>query len=105
MDYRAPLDATLNLPTESYSHSLRRLAAAKAAITSFDEAVEEIESATGVTVPKRQLEQLVQRAAEGRALMRPPQLGANRIAPGAPLASFLRTSSMSPKSLTCINTS
>ncbi len=64
MDYRAPLDATLNLPTESYSHSLRRLAAAKAAITSFDEAVEEIESATGVTVPKRQLEQLVQRAAE-----------------------------------------
>jgi hypothetical protein len=58
-----PLDAELNLPPESYSHELRRRAAEEAAKISFDEAVESLARHTGTKVPKRQLEQLVQRAA------------------------------------------
>lgn len=58
-----PLDAELNLPLERYSHELRRRAAEEAAKTSFDEAVESLARHTGTKVPKRQLEQLVQRAA------------------------------------------
>jgi len=59
----APLDAALNLPVELYSHGLRRHAAIEAARGSFDQAVQAIERATGCSVPKRQVEQLVVRAA------------------------------------------
>jgi len=59
-----PLDGELNLPPERYSHELRRRAAEEAAKGSFDEAVETLARHTGTKVPKRQLEELVARAAE-----------------------------------------
>lgn len=59
-----PLDARLNLPEERYSYGLRRRAAEEAARGSFDEAVKAISSHTGTQVPKRQVEELVQRAAQ-----------------------------------------
>ena len=58
-----PLDAELNLPHERYSLELRRRVAEEAAKTSFDETVESIGKNTGGHVPKRQIEELVRRAA------------------------------------------
>lgn len=58
-----PADAILNLPEETYSHGLRRLAAVEAARGSYDETVEALERATGQHVGKRQAEQLALRAA------------------------------------------
>ena len=58
-----PLDAELNLPQELYSFGLRRRAAVEAAKGSFDETVESLARQTGTEVPKRQVEQIVQRAA------------------------------------------
>jgi len=57
------LDGYLNLPPELYSFGLRRTIAIEAAKVSFDEVVAAVERSTGVTVPKRQAEQLAQRAA------------------------------------------
>lgn len=59
----SPLDRSLNLPPELYSHGLRRLGAIEAARGSFDATVEAIERNTGTKVQKRQAEQLVERAA------------------------------------------
>lgn len=59
-----PLDAELNLPHERYSLELRRRVAEEAAKTSFDETVEGISKNTGGHVPKRQIEELVRRAAQ-----------------------------------------
>jgi hypothetical protein len=59
----SPLDAELNLPPELYSHGLRHLAAIEAARGSFDATVEAIERITGTHVPKRQVEELVERSA------------------------------------------
>ncbi len=59
-----PVDADLNLPPEKYSLPVRRRVAETAARTSFDATVETIERTTGASVPKRQAEQLVQRAAQ-----------------------------------------
>ncbi len=58
-----PLDAELNLPSERYSHELRRRAAEEAAKGSFDEAVASLSKQSGTKIPKRQLEELVVRAA------------------------------------------
>jgi len=58
-----PLDAELNLPQELYSLELRRRAAEEAAKQSFDETVLSLEQRTGTSVGKRQVEELVQRAA------------------------------------------
>lgn len=58
-----PLDAGLNLPAEQYSFGLRRRAAEEAAKVSFDETVQSLSAQTGTAVAKRQVEQLVQRAA------------------------------------------
>ena len=58
-----PLDAELNLPAERYSHELRRRCAVEASKGSFDEAVESVSEHSGTQVPKRQLEELVVRAA------------------------------------------
>jgi hypothetical protein len=58
-----PLDAELNLPDELYSLEVRRRAAEEAAKQSFDETVTSLERLTGATVGKRQVEELVQRAA------------------------------------------
>lgn len=63
VDSLHPLDAELNLPEEQYSFGLRRLAALEAAKGSFDEAQEALASHTGAAVPKRQVEELVRRAA------------------------------------------
>jgi hypothetical protein len=58
-----PLDAELNLPDERYSLELRRRVAEEAAKSSFDETLESIGKSTGGHVPKRQVEELVMRAA------------------------------------------
>ncbi len=58
-----PLDARLNLPPELYSHGLRRRVAFSAALASFDAVQATLKLTTGAHVPKRQLEQLVRRAA------------------------------------------
>lgn len=58
-----PFDAELNIPPERYSLELRRRVAEEAAKNSFDEAVESIDKNTGGKVPKKQLEQMVGRAA------------------------------------------
>jgi hypothetical protein len=63
-DSLSPSDASLNLPEELHSHGLRRLAAIEAARGSFDAAGEAIERNTGTQVAKRQVEELVQRAAQ-----------------------------------------
>jgi len=59
-----PLDAKLNLPHERYSHALRKQVAVEAARSSFEEVVEAITEHTGAQVPKRQAEELCQRAAQ-----------------------------------------
>lgn len=58
-----PMDASLNLPPEQYSHGVRRFVAEHAAIMSFDDVVHEVFSHTGARVPKRQVERLAVRAA------------------------------------------
>ena len=59
-----PLDAELNLPKELYSHALRKKVAVEAARSSFEEVVEAVTEHTGAQVPKRQAEELCQRAAQ-----------------------------------------
>ena len=70
MAYRAPgapnvhpLDAALNLPGEKHSHGLRKLAAVEAVRGSHEDAAAAIVRATGVKPGKRQVEELVLRAA------------------------------------------
>jgi len=58
-----PLDAVLNLPEEKHSHGLRKLAAVEAARGSIEAAGAAVTRATGVKIGKRQLEELVRRAA------------------------------------------
>ena len=58
-----PADAVLNLPAETHSHGLRRLAAVEAARGSFAEAAWSVAQATGQRLGNRQVEQLTQRAA------------------------------------------
>lgn len=60
---RAPLDAALALPTEKYTHEVRRIAAAGSARASFDEVVELLQQQSGAEVSKRQVEELAVRAA------------------------------------------
>lgn len=64
VDGIAPLDAALGLPDEKYTHELRRIVAEESAKSSFDEVVELIEKRTGANVPKRQVEELTERAAQ-----------------------------------------
>ena len=59
-----PLDADLNLPPELYSHQVRRRAAEEAAEGSFDKVVEALSKTTGPQVGKRQVQELVGRAAQ-----------------------------------------
>lgn len=59
-----PLDAELNLPPERYSHTVRQHVAEAAAKASFDEVVATIAGHTGAHIPKRQVEELVARAAQ-----------------------------------------
>jgi len=59
-----PADALLNLPVESHSHGLRRLAAIESSRGSFDEARQAIRRATCQQIGKRQIEQLAARGAQ-----------------------------------------
>lgn len=59
-----PLDAELNLPDKKYSLELNRRVAEEAAKSSFDETFESIGKTSGSHVPKRQIEELVMRAAQ-----------------------------------------
>lgn len=68
--YRAPgvanvhlLDAAPNLPQEKHSHGLRKLAAIEAVRGSHEGAAAAVTRATGVRIGKRQVEELVLRAA------------------------------------------
>lgn len=61
--YLHPADAALSLPAGRHSHGLARLAAAEAVRGSFDNALEEITARCGNVVGKRQLLELVRRAA------------------------------------------
>ncbi len=55
-----PADAALNMPIESQSHGLRRLAALEASRGSFEGGHDAIERATGQRLGKRQVEELAQ---------------------------------------------
>jgi len=59
-----PLDAELNLPQEFYSLEVRRRAAEEAAKHSFEETVASLERQLGTAVGKRQVEEVVGRAAQ-----------------------------------------
>jgi len=59
-----PLDAELNLPPEIYSHTLRRHVAEEVAKDSYDETVISLPKQVGSLVPKRQCQELVERAAQ-----------------------------------------
>lgn len=58
-----PLDEALNLPPEKFSFGIRRRAAEEAAKGSYDEVVSVLTKHTGAEVAKRQVEELVMRAA------------------------------------------
>jgi hypothetical protein len=58
-----PADAALNLPEEKHSHGLRKMTAIEAARGSMEAAGAAITRATGVTIGKRQLEELARRCA------------------------------------------
>src|SRR5215203_4955899 len=58
-----PADGALNLPEETHSHGLRRLAAVESSRGSFAEAATSVERVTGQGLGNRQVEQLSQRAA------------------------------------------
>ena len=58
-----PADAALNLPVETHSHGIRRLAAAEAARGSFADATAAVADTSGVPTGKRQVEALAVRAA------------------------------------------
>jgi hypothetical protein len=59
-----PLDAAWNLPEERYAHALRQQVAVEVARSSFAEVGEAVVEPTGAHVPKRQAEELCQRAAQ-----------------------------------------
>jgi hypothetical protein len=60
----APMDASLNLPPERYSHLVRRHVAEAACEQSFDAAQKRFEDAFGGKIPKRQMLELAHRAAQ-----------------------------------------
>ena len=58
-----PLDGDLNLPRDLYSLGVRKRVAKEVIRGSYDEAVSAVGETTGARVPKRQAEQLAERAA------------------------------------------
>jgi hypothetical protein len=68
--YRSPglpnvhlLDASLNLPEEKHSHGLRKMTAIEVARGSVEDAQAAVARGTGVTIGKRQLEEMARRGA------------------------------------------
>lgn len=59
-----PLDATLNLPPNLYSHGLRKRVADETSKNSFEDAVLSIGSTTGYKINKRQVEELAVEVAQ-----------------------------------------
>jgi hypothetical protein len=59
-----PMDASLNLPRERFSHGVRKLVAKEVARASFDEVVEMVHDWCGASIAKRQVEELAARAAQ-----------------------------------------
>ncbi len=59
-----PLDASLKLPRELFSHGIRRMVAKEVARASFDEVVEIVHDYSGSQIAKRQVEELAVRAAQ-----------------------------------------
>jgi hypothetical protein len=59
-----PLDAELNLPPDVYSYSLRQRVSEEVAKHSYDEAVTSLSKQIGSSMPKRQCQELVERAAQ-----------------------------------------
>lgn len=58
-----PLDGELNLPAKKYSHQVGKRITHSAAMGSFDSTIEALEQTSGISVPKRQVEQIVQNTA------------------------------------------
>jgi hypothetical protein len=58
-----PKDAALNLPSESYSHGIRKLVAQEAAKGSFNEVINTIKQTSGVVLPRTAVEMLTRKAA------------------------------------------
>jgi hypothetical protein len=59
-----PMDASLNLPPELFSHGVRKMVAKEVARASFDEVVEMVRDYKGAAIAKRQVEELAVRAAQ-----------------------------------------
>jgi hypothetical protein len=59
-----PMDAALNLPSELYSHVVRRAAAERAACDAYEEVAASVSERTGVAIGKRQVEEMAARAAK-----------------------------------------
>lgn len=62
LDGRAPMDAALNLPDDSFSFGVRQRVAENAAISSYDTTSATLSTTTGADLAKRQTEDVVQRA-------------------------------------------
>jgi hypothetical protein len=60
----SPLDGELNLAKRKYSHQATKRVAEWATMVSFERVAEIFEQTSGLAIPKRQIEQLVQEAAE-----------------------------------------
>jgi hypothetical protein len=58
-----PMDAALNLPIELFSHGVREMVAKEIARASFEEVIELVRDYSGARIAKRQVEELVVRAA------------------------------------------
>jgi hypothetical protein len=59
-----PKDALLNLPTDLYSHGMRKLVAIESSKNSFSETIQAIEQITGVEISKREAEKLSLKASD-----------------------------------------
>jgi len=60
---RHPMDAALNLPVELFSHGVREMVAKEIARASFEEVIELVRDYSGAQIAKRQVEELIVRAA------------------------------------------
>ena len=70
-----PQDAVLNLPPRGYSWQLQQLAVTFTRSGAYEQAREFIEAATGITIGKKQLEQITAEAAADAPGSTPPWPG------------------------------
>jgi hypothetical protein len=74
-----PLDASLNLPRELFSHGVRRLVAKEVSRASLDEVVELAKDFCGATIAKRQVEEFAVGAAQDFEASRKGTLASPRV--------------------------